>query len=282
MKFFLTTLLLLGLTAGALRAAEEEAAVRELKALAERQRTLLARAEQAVDEAAIEDLRPQLQRLVFDYEAYLRAHPDIPAGLVSYAMLLGNPLVDERRRAVALLLKANQLDPDIPVVKNQLGKFLAEEGRPLEAINYFLAAVRLEPQEPLYHFQIGLLLSAARDDFLKSGEWTRATLDGAMLDGFAQAAALAPGNIAYAYRYGEAFYDLEQPDWAAAEAHWRALEDRVSAPLEKQTLRLHRANVLIKQGKLAEAAALLDTVTEEVLAGQKQKLVAQLPGPSDK
>ena len=68
-------------------------------------------------------------------------------------------------------MRANQLDSDLPLVKNQLGNYLAEEGRPLEAINYYLAATRLEPKEPLYHFQIGTLLSAARDDFLKSGEW---------------------------------------------------------------------------------------------------------------
>ena len=54
--------------------------------------------------------------------------------------------ISMRKQAVAILLKANQLDPDIPLVKNELGNYLAEEGKPLEALNYYLSAVKLEPE----------------------------------------------------------------------------------------------------------------------------------------
>lgn len=283
MKFLSILLVFFALAAASPRlAAQDDPATRELKALVERQRTLLARAAAAEDAVEVEDVRAPLQRLVFEYEDYLKKYPDVAAGYASYAMLLGNPLIDERRRAVALLMRANQLDSDIPLVKNQLGNYLAEEGRPLEAISYYLAATRLEPKEPLYHFQIGTLLSAARDDFLKSGEWTRTALDRAMLDAFKQAAELAPDNIAFAYRACEAHYDLEQPDWAAALASWQALGARLTAPIEQQTVRLHEANILIRQGKPDGAAALLEAVTDERLATQKQKLVAQLKAPGDK
>lgn len=283
MKFFPILLTFLALIAAVPRlAAQDDPATRDLKALVDRQRTLLAKAAAAEDAVEVEDVREPLQRLVFDYEDYLRKYPDVAAGYASYAMLLGNSLIAERRRAVALLLRANQLDSDIPLVKNQLGNYLAEEGRPREAINYYLAATRLEPKEPLYHFQIGTLLTAAREDFLKSGEWTRATLDGAMLDAFRQAAELAPDNIPFAYRHCEAYYDLEQPDWAAALAAWRALGARLSAAIEVQTVRLHEANILIRQGKPDEARAILEAVTDERLATQKQKLVAELGSAGEK
>lgn len=283
MKYFSILLVLLALVSATPRlSAQDDAPTRELKALVDRQHTLLARAAAAEDAVQVEDVRAPLQRLVFDYEDYLKKYPDIAVGYASYAMLLGNPLIDERRRAVALLMRANQLDSDIPLVKNQLGNYLAEEGRPLEAISYFLAATRLEPKEPLYHFQIGTLLSAARDDFLKSGEWTRTTLDRAMLDGFKQAAELAPDNIPFAYRYCEAYYDLEQPDWAAALASWQALGARLTAPIEQQTVRLHEANILILQDRKGDARKLLETITDERLSTQKQKLVAQLATPGDK
>jgi tetratricopeptide (TPR) repeat protein len=191
-------------------------------------------------------------------------------------------VVDQRKLAAAMLLKANSIDPNLPLVKNQLGNYLAEEGRPLDALNYYLAAVRLAPAEPLYHYQIGVLLTEAREEFLKSGDWTRAALDHGMQDGFEQATMLAPGNIAYAYRYGESFYDLEQPEWSAAHAFWRTLETKVSTPLEKETIRLHQANVLLKQQKFAEVLAVLETVKQPVLQAQKQKLVAQLPVNSAK
>lgn len=286
MKSYLivAVMLLCGLSAG-LRAEEKPVpapAVEALKSLVERQRELLAQASKKSTQAEVEDMRAQFQELVFGYDDYLRKYPEVAAGYVSYALLLNQPMLDQRKRAAVLLLKANQLDPNLPLVKNQLGNHLAEEGRPLDALNYYLAAVKLAPKEPLYHYQVGSLLTEAREDFIKSGAWTRATLDQAMQDAFEAASGLAPGNVAYAYRYGESFYDLERPEWSAALVFWRALEEKVSAPVEKETVRLHQANVLIQQRKFDEARAVLATVGEAALQAQKQKLVAQLPAPTAK
>jgi len=258
------------------------AATAALKLLVERQRDLLAQLDKKTTAAEVEDLRSQFQELMFNYDDYLKKYPEVAAGYVSYAMLLSQPVVDQRKLAAAMLLKANAIEPNLPLVKNQLGNYLAEEGRPLDALNYYLAAVQLSPKEPLYHYQIGVLLFEARDEFLKSGSWTRATLDQGMQDAFEQATALAPGNVAYAYRYGESFYDLERPEWSAALEFWRTLEAKVAAPLEKETIRLHQANVLLHQQKFAEVLALLETVKEPILQTQKQKLVAQLPVNSAK
>ena len=47
-------------------------------------------------------------------------------------------------------------------------------------------------------------------------------------------------------------------------------------------MRLHAANILIRQGKTDHARLALAMVTEPELQAQKQKLVAQLPAPGDK
>ena len=159
-------------------------ATNDLKALVERQRGLLAAAGSKASQAELEDLHMQFQELCNDYERFLDKYPNLAAGYVSYALFLNKPVIDERKRAAVLLLKANQLNPDLPVVKNQLGNYLVEQGKPIEALNYYLSAVKLAPKEPLYHYQIGALLTEARDDFLKAGEWTRATLDKTMQDAF--------------------------------------------------------------------------------------------------
>ncbi len=62
----------------------------------------------------------------------------------------------------------------------------------------------------------------------------------------------------------------------------RALEEKAATPVERETMRLHAANVLIKQGKTDHARVVLSTVSEPSLLEQKQKLVAQLPALSDK
>jgi tetratricopeptide (TPR) repeat protein len=170
------------------------------------------------------------------------------------------------------------------MVKNQLGNILAEEGKPLQAAPYFIGAIKLEPNEPLYHYQLGTLLVEARDEFLAANttDWTRASLDRAMHEAFKRAAELAPDRFEFAYRYAESFYDLEKPDWPGALKAWSALEEKAPTAIERQTMRLHAANICLKLGKRDHAQALLETVDEPKLQGQKQKLVAELQGTAKK
>jgi tetratricopeptide (TPR) repeat protein len=267
--------LVFGLLSLVSSAAESESmAERSLRRIADRQRELFAEAAKQGDKLGEEAFRAQVQSLTHDYELLLRNNPKFALGYAAYGYLLGK--VDMRKESAAMLLKANELDPDIALVKNQLGNYMAEEGKPLQAAPYFIAAIKIEPNEPLYHYQLGSLLAEARDDFLKSGEWTRATLDEAMLKAFKRAAELAPDRFEFGYRYAEAFYDLEKPDWDTALKAWSALEDKAPTPIERQTMRLHAANILIKQGRRDHAQALIATVDEAALQGQKQKLVAQL------
>jgi tetratricopeptide (TPR) repeat protein len=221
-----------------------------------------------------------VQSITHDYELLLRNNPQFAAGYAAYGYLLTK--VDMRKEAMAILLKANQLDPDVALVKNQLGNLLAEDGRPLQAAPYYLAAVKLEPNEPMYHYQLGTLLVEAREDFLKSGGWKRDALDGAMHEAFRRATELAPERFEFAYRYAESFYDLEKPDWNAALKAWSGLEEKAPTPIERQTMRLHAANICLKLGKRDHAKALLATVDDPKLQGQKQRLLPLLASPAKK
>jgi tetratricopeptide (TPR) repeat protein len=258
-------------------AAPETMAERHLKEIVEHQKVLFADAVSqgnAMEEAGF---KTQVEQLTHEYESLLKDNPDFAAGYASYGYMLWK--IGLKKQSVAILLKANQMDPDIPLVKNELGNYLAEDGKPLEALNYFLAAIRLEPGEPLYHYQLGTLLYEARGDFLRSGEWGRASLDHSMQEAFKKAAELAPDRIEFTYRYAESFYDLQEPDWPLALKTWEGLEARGQSEIERQTMRLHQANVLLYMGKSDHARRILDSVTDPTLGDQKQKLVARLdPG----
>lgn len=271
---FLLLPLLVALASPLAAAESETMAERHLRRIAERQRTLFAEAAKQGDKLDTASFQQQVQEITHDYELLLRNNPQFAAGYAAYGYLLSK--IDMRKEALAILLKANQLDPDISLVKNQLGNLLAEEGRPVQAAPYFVAAIQLAPNEPLYHYQLGTVLTEARDAFLKTGEWTRATLDAAMHQAFRRAAELAPERFEFAYRYAESFYDLEKPDWDAALRAWSALEEKAPTSIERQTMRLHAANICIKTGRLAHARALLGTVDDPKLQGQKDRLLPQL------
>ena len=250
------------------------AAEATLKDIVARQETILAQAEKAGDALDEDNLRSQLQQLCNEYELLLRNNPHFVPAYVSYALLLGK--VENRKESIDLLLKANAIDKNLPIVKNQLGNYLAEEGKPIEAMNYYLSAIQLEPKEPLYHYQLGTLLAEAHDDFLKTNQWTRTQLDKTMQDAFLQASLAAPADWRYAYRYGLSFYDLETPDWETALQFWKDFEKKLKPGAEQQTCRLHQAKVLLAQKHPDEARAALDTVTEPLLAKEKEKLIAEL------
>ncbi len=263
------------LSARADTAGPETMAERRLKEIAEHQLVLFSDAVtqgNALEEAGF---KTQVEQLTREYESLIKDNPDFAAGYASYGYMLWK--VGLRKQAVAILLKANQLDPDIPLVKNELGNYLAEEGKPLEALSYYLAAIKLEPNEALYHYQLGTLLYEARDDLLKSGEWTRASLDHSMQEAFRSAAELAPERIEFSYRYAESFYDMQEPDWAAALKAWEGLESKAQSDVERQTMRLHEVNVLLNMGKADHARRVLATVSDPTLAAQRQKMVDRLP-----
>ena len=282
MKLFrlLTLLCALMLALPSWAHADDAAAETKLKELVARQKTLFADAEKAGENLDQDNLRLQLQQVCNDYDTLLRNNPKFVPAYIAYALLLSK--VDNRKEALGLLLKANSLDHNLPIVKNQLGNYLAEEGKPIEAMNYYLSAIQLESKEPLYHYQLGTLIVEARDDFLKTNQWTRTQLDKTMQDAFLQATTCAPDDWRYAYRYGLSFYDLETPEWDAALQFWKDFEKKLKPGVEQQTCRLHQAKVLVAQHHFDEARTALETVTEPILAKEKEKLIAELAQPETK
>lgn len=277
--------------AGAETAATPSPAEQTLQELVARQQELLAAlARSDAPDFDQEKIRTEMQQLCWDYDDLLKKTKGFAPAYAAYGMLLGK--ISMRRQSTIMFLKANQLfgeeakdgEATTPafvrtwaLVKNQLGNYLAEEGKPLEAMNYFLAAIDLTPNEPLYHYQLGRLLSEARDDFIKSGQWERLALSKSMHEAFRRAAELAPDRIEFTYRYAESFYELDPPDWDEALKMWAQLEEKAPTAVERETMRLHAAHVLIKQQKFDHARMLLSTVTEEPLQKQKEKLIAELP-----
>ena len=262
-------------------AGSESLADRTLREIVEREHDLFARAEKAGDQFDPGVFHGEAQSIASSYDILLQKNPDFTLALVAYGVFLGK--VDMPKQAVAMLLKANKLDPNIALVKNQLAKHIAEDGKPVEALPYLIAATDLAPKEPLYHFHLGQLLLAGRDDFLTNGGFTLAGLDKAMLEAFRRAAELAPSDFSYAYQYAKAFYEIDPPRWEEALEQWQLLETRpITTTTLRHMVRLQKANVLIKLGRNDEARSVLETVTAPKLADDKQTLLDQLAPKAEK
>lgn len=251
-----------------------------LRDIVARERVLFERAEREGDDLDEAWFAGEARAIASSYDILIQKSPEFAAGYVAYGLFLGK--IDMNRAAVAMLLKANKLDPEIPLVKNQLAKHLAEDGKPLDALPYLTAAIDLAPSEPLYHFHLGKLLMEAREDFIAQGGWTAAAIDKSMLEAFQRAADLAPGELSLAYQHAKAYYAIDPPRWEEALGVWEKIAARTPAPAAQQLTKLHRANILAKLDRAAEARALLDQVTDLELVAEKQQIIDALAAAAAK
>ncbi|MGB0409300.1 MAG: hypothetical protein ACPGIC_04820 [Opitutales bacterium] len=221
-----------------------------------------------------DDLERRVTDLIGAYSAYLMDHPDDVNALILYGKLLRR--VEKYNEAFNAFLKADELDANIAVVKQQIGTHLAEAGKGKAALPFYLRAVELEPETASYHFGLGTLLHAFSGEFIEDGIFTRDALEREMLKAFKTAASLAPDEFNLQMRLGEAYYDLSSPDWKSALLHWNVLRERIGNPLQGEILDLHRARVMGQLGRYKEAAALAETVRTPSLQQSKEQVLAEI------
>lgn len=250
-----------------------------LLGIVEEQERLFARIE-ARGRYRVEDLSFRVQSIAQRYEEFLAQNPDHVLALILYGKLLRR--VGEREYAHLMFLRAGQERPDLAVVHQQVGNYYAEEGRYGQALQSFLRAVELAPEEAVYHFALGELLHTYRAELIGAAIYSEAEVDAGMHDAFRQAADLAPDDFDLQFRYGESFYDLPAPDWETALAHWDALATRPDLrPFLADAVRLHRAQVLLRMDRFAEARAAAAAVTEPTLSATREALLVQIDHAAD-
>ena len=245
-----------------------------LKALVDQEKSLWTEVKSDNGPEAHASLVAKFQDVLNGYAGIIRDNPNFVPAYVAWGLLLRK--TGQRKHSEEVFVKANDLNPNLPIVKNELGNFLFEDGKYKTALGYYLAAISLAPKQPLYHYELGCLLAEYKKFFIADKIFTASVIDHEMQKAFQRAANLAPDNIAFAYRYAESFYDLSKPDWPKALSVWEALQKRVDPGIARETVMLHRANILIKEGNGKEARTLLSQVKVKVLQQNKERLIKEL------
>lgn len=222
----------------------------------------------------LESIEFRILALRDEYQALLSKNQDNVAVLITYGLFLAQ--IDQRGASLKLLLKADSLEPEHPQVKNQLGNFMTEEASYALALPYYLAAIGLAPKEPLYHYQLGNLLYYFRKEFVHDGIFSEEHLIKQMFEAFKNAATLQPENMAYQYRYAEAFYDVPDADMEAALKEWERIENATKSDRDKQIVYLQIANVHLLLGNKDLVSVVLEKITDPYLATNKGKLLEKL------
>jgi len=208
------------------------------------------------------------------YYNYIVSYPNDVNAIVLYGKLLNR--VGENDLAYEAFRHADELDPSLAVVKQQLANHLAETGKYAPALERLRQATALAPTEPLYHYEIGELLNIFYEHFIADKLFDRAGINGAMDVEFARAAALAPQEPAFAWRHAECFYDMASPDWNAALAAWTDLAAHTTNSALLEMIRLHRARALLELGRTDEARPLIEQPVLAPLEASRAELARRL------
>lgn len=264
------------LTLGLFGQTQSDLDTQTLYKIIQREQKIYQQLETSPDDYSTEDLELRLSELALDYSNYLSNSPDDVSALILYGKLLRR--LGENERAFRVFLKADELDPGLAVVKQQIGNHLMETGNGKAALTFYLNAVELDPEVPEYNFALGEILYLCRDELIQDQLFTRDSLDREMLKAFRTAARLAPENFDMQMRFGEALYDLATPDWKTALLHWEKL--RKATPdyneLRCQILDLHRTRALARLGRIEEAVKLADEITQPGLQVSKQQVLEEI------
>lgn len=240
----------------------------------EKEQELERRRAQAAGDLPQGEVHRFLRELSYDYEALIGANPGQIEPLILYGKLLDR--YGDTEGAFIQFVKADRIDPNVAVVNQYLGTYYAERQELGKALYFYLRAVELAPEEAVYQFGLGQLLAAYRDKVIENGIETEANVDRTLLSAFQRAAELEPANRTFQKRYGEAFYDVADPDWAAAQSWWQQLLDNAPSPLERDIARLHLARCLLEQGHYDQAKMLALQTSEPGLRSTQDSLLERI------
>ncbi|MEX0324671.1 MAG: tetratricopeptide repeat protein [Puniceicoccaceae bacterium] len=209
------------------------------------------------------EVQRRFQEVAGEYHGIIVRNPDDLNARLLYAKLLSR--YGDRDTAWEQFITAAKLaeneDRQIAVIHQELSTYYAEEGDHTRAIAYALNAIDIEPETAAYHFGLGQVLAAFKPEFMADGIYSSARIDEMMLRAFATARDLQPNDPDLQFRYGEAFYDVEDPDWENALAHWEQLAAFPGlSPFQQDAILLHKARCLAGLGRSDEARQLADSV----------------------
>lgn len=249
-------------------------AVYLLKQLNEREQLAYEKYETAVTEADVNQVKRELQSVIDGYESLIAQAPNYAPAFVSYGLMLNR--TGNRDESYAMFRKADSLDNGIPVVKNQLGNYMAEEGNYIEAYTLFLLARDLDPKESLYEYQMGSVLLAYHDQYITEGLFTASEIDRQIQSHFKQAMKKNPKDLSLKIRYAQSFFDIDNPNWEDALVVWQQLYDAAGSEYEQQMVRLYTARVRFELGHHTAARKLLKQIDHPDLQKSKSDLLASI------
>jgi tetratricopeptide (TPR) repeat protein len=219
-------------------------------------------------------IRDRLEPSRKAYLDFIQRHPDHARARVAYASLL-NDLGDEDGE-MEQLVKARDIDPTIPSVWNNLANYYGEHGPTTNAFYCYEKAIQLDPTESVYYHNFGTTVYLYRKDVKEYYHINEQQVFDKALGLYSNAMKLDPTNFPLASDVAETYYGIKPLRTNDALLAWTNALHLANDEIEREGVYLHLARIKMSVGRLAEAKAHLNAVTNEMYDALKTRLTRNL------
>ena len=219
-------------------------------------------------------IHTRLEGLKDGYQTFLRNHPDSAHGFLAYGSFL-NDIGDEEGACVQFE-NSKQLDPKNPAVWNNLANYYGERGGVTNAFADYTEAIRLAPDEPVYYENFATTVYLYRKDVRDFYHLNEGQVFDKALGLYQQAMKLDPTNLVLATDYAECYYGIKPYRTNDSLVAWSNALTIAHSDVEREGVTIHLARMKTAFGLYDSAQADIDSITNSVYAGMKQRLIRSL------
>jgi tetratricopeptide (TPR) repeat protein len=208
------------------------------------------------------------------YEDFIRRHPGHAGARVAFASFLGD--LDEEQAAQEQLERALTLDPKNPAIYNNLANIYGHRGPVKQAFDYFAKAIELKPSEPVYYHNFGTTVYVFRKDAREYFALNEQQVIEKALGLYSNAMRLDPDNFPLASDVAETYYAIKPLRTDEALKAWTNALHVAHSGVEREGVYIHLARIKMVAGRLAEARAQLNAVTNTLYTELKSRITRRI------
>jgi tetratricopeptide (TPR) repeat protein len=208
------------------------------------------------------------------YDNFLSWHPDHARAHLAYGSFLMETHHEEE--AVNQMEKARELDPKNPAAWNNLANYYGHRSPVKKSFEYYAKAIELNPKEAVYYQNLATTVFLFRPDAMEFYKIDEPQVFDKALDLYRRAMKLDPDNFVLASDYAMSYYGIKPMRTGDAIAAWESALKIASNDKEREGVYIHLARIKLDAARFEEVHRLLNSVTNEMYASLKNRLLRNL------
>jgi tetratricopeptide (TPR) repeat protein len=208
------------------------------------------------------------------YEGFLRNHPEHARAHLAYGSFLME--THDEEEAVNQMEKARELDPKNPAAWNNLANYYGHRSPVKKAFEYYAKAIELNSHEPVYYQNLATTVFLFRSDAMDFYKIDEPQVFDKALDLYRKAMKLDPDNFVLASDYAQTYYGIRPMRTGDAIAAWESALKIAPDDKEREGVYIHLARIKLNAERFEEVHCLLNSVTNEMYASLKNRLLRNL------